>query len=80
MTPHCCCPTDTWCAATPRPDVSVRHRERWQHIATTFGRPLTELQLDELDELDELDDVSFARRHLPHLSAEELDEVRWALR
>lgn len=77
MTINRCTPAGTMSAATPRPDGRVRHRERWQHVATTFGLPLTEIQLDELDDLD---DASFARRHLPHLAAEELDEVRWALR
>ena len=49
---------------------------RWQHVADTFGLPLTAGQLEELRELD---DRAAARRFLPHLSDAELGEVLWAL-
>jgi len=50
--------------------------ERWEHVADTFGVPLTSGQLVELEALS---DLEAARRFLPHLSVVEFDEVLWAV-
>jgi hypothetical protein len=50
--------------------------ERWQHVASLFGLPLTTGQLDDLATLD---DRTAAARFLPHLHDVERDEVLWAV-
>jgi hypothetical protein len=60
---------------TSQPLRDTVRRERWSHIADTFGLPLSSAQLDELPGLS---DRCAVDRFFPQLLDVEVDEVLWA--
>ena len=56
-------------------DPRLERRARWQHIADSFGLPLTG---GELVRLDSMTDLDASRVFFGHLSDEERHELLWA--